>query len=214
MICCTFLLKIIYEGNYGRTNLEENMNATLNVHEIEQRDGIISKLKERGAQEQLLMILTGPGGCGKSTAVQLAQQYCAALCSAVAVPFDATTFSFTSTTGSSAALFGGNTIHSAAHLNKKKNIDAYREEWKLVRFLIIDEISFFKCTDMRNLNEKLKRLTGDTHLPYGGVSIVFSGDFHQLNPICNADNFLYSGLAGAMAWENTINCAIFLENSQ
>ncbi len=35
VICCTFLLKIIYEGNYGRTNLEENMNATLNVHEIE-----------------------------------------------------------------------------------------------------------------------------------------------------------------------------------
>ncbi len=121
MICCTFLLKIIYEGNYGRTNLEENMNATLNVHEIEQRDGLISKLKERGAQEQLLMILTGPGGCGKSTAVQLAQQYCHAFCSAVAVPFDATTFSFTSTTGSSAALFGSNTIHSAAHLNKKKN---------------------------------------------------------------------------------------------
>jgi hypothetical protein len=121
VICCTFLLKIIYEGNYGRTNLEENMNATLNVHEIEQRDGLISKLKERGAQEQLLMILTGPGGCGKSTAVQLAQQYCHAFCSAVAVPFDATTFSFTSTTGSSAALFGSNTIHSAAHLNKKKN---------------------------------------------------------------------------------------------
>jgi hypothetical protein len=48
---------------------------------------------------------------------------------------------------------------------------------------------------------------------YGGVSVVFSGDFNQLKPICAEDDVLYSDSDAASIWENTINCAIFLDNS-
>ena len=88
------------------------------------------------------MLLTGPAGCGKSTSLELAQQYCHAFCSAVSLAFGDKTFYFTSTTGSSAAMFGGNTIHSGAHLNKKKITDDLRREWEDVRLLVIDEVSF------------------------------------------------------------------------
>ena len=81
---------------------------------------MINNLKKNGAEHPLVMFVTGPAGCGKSTCVDLAQNYCHKFCQATGLPFHDTTFYFTSTTGSSAALFGGNTIHSATHLNKKK----------------------------------------------------------------------------------------------
>ncbi len=97
-------------------------------------------------------------------------------------PFDKTTFYFTSTTESSAVLFGWTTIHSEAHLNAGKINDAFLKEWEYVRVLIIDKISFFVCgKNINNLDKILKRLKGapDDKL-FGGVSIIFSGDFHQL----------------------------------
>ena len=51
------------------------------------------------------------------------------------------------------------------------------------------------------------------HLVFGGVSIVFSGDFHQLQPVGKSEEILYSLSPGGQWWENTINCAIFSENS-
>jgi hypothetical protein len=133
----------------------------------------------------------------------------------VAMAFNDYTFYFTSTTGSSAALLGGSTIHSAAHLNKTTRItETMRTIWLHdVRILVIDEISFFKVSDIEKLDRQLKRLTGRNDLPYGGVSVIFSGDFHQLKPICKEEEVLYSASPGALSWENTINCAIFLDKS-
>jgi len=56
-----------------------------------------------------------------------------------------------------------------------------------VRILIIDEISFFKASDVVKLDRQLKKLTGRYDAVYGGVSVVFSDDFHQLKPICAED---------------------------
>ena len=213
VICCTFLLQLLYEGGNGDTALGNYLNSTLNCEHNNRRDDLITRLKARGAMDQLIMLLSGPAGCGKSTSVLLAQQYCHNFCMAAAIAFDDITFYFTSTTGSSAALFGGMTIHSAAHLQKTRITDALRKEWEHVRILIIDEISFFNVTEMQKLDKQLKRLTSRHDVPYGGVSIVFSGDFHQLQPICESDKILYSCSSGALAWENSVNCAIFLENS-
>ena len=206
-------MKLIYEGGYEGTDLEEYLNATLNGEHTHRRKNLIRQLKARGGQEQLIMLLTGPAGCGKSTSLELAQQYFHNFYAAVSVDFDNTTFYFTSTTGSSAAMFGGNTIHSAAHLNKKRITDKLRRDWEHIKLLVIDEVSFFKVSEVKKLDKQLKKLTERRDLPFGGVSIVFSGDFHQLLPICKIEDILYSSSPGAMFWENSINCVIFLENS-
>ena len=82
-------------------------------------DILIEQLKRRGAKYQLIMLMTGPS-------VVLAQQFYHRFCAAVSVAFDNTTFYFTATTGSVAALFGGMTIHSAARLNEKNINDDMR----------------------------------------------------------------------------------------
>ena len=114
--------------------------------------------------------------------MELAQTYYHNFCQIVGLPFDDKTFYFTSTTGSSACLFGGNTIHGAAHLMKKHITDALCEEWKHVKILVIDEVSFLKDTGVEMLDTKLRRLTKRNKL-CGGVSVVFLGYFHQLPPI-------------------------------
>ena len=45
----------------------------------------------------------------------------------------------------------------------------------------IDECYFFVIEDLQNLDKKL-RLLRERSKPYGGVNIVFAGDFYQLKP--------------------------------
>ena len=127
------------------------------------------------------------------------------------MPFDDTTFYFTSITNSLAYLFGGTTIHSTTHVRKDRIADALCEDWKHVKILVIDEVSFLADTDMEELDVKLRKLTKKNTL-YGGTSIIFSGDFHQLPPIMTK-GVLYAGSDKSVMWENAINCPIFLEKS-
>jgi hypothetical protein len=54
-----------------------------------------------------------------------------------------TTFLFTAYTGSATSLIGGVTISKAAYLNLQRQINKDDiNEWKDVRILVIDEVSF------------------------------------------------------------------------
>jgi cytidylate kinase len=101
-------------------------------------------LKELGAKEQLIMFVTGPAGSGKSTAIDVAQQFCFECCKSMKIIRGDKTFLFTAITGCAAALFGGVTLHGAAYLNSRsKHVTAdMLHTWDQVRMLIIDEISF------------------------------------------------------------------------
>jgi hypothetical protein len=191
------------------------LGATLGLSEetLAIKSHLTKELRERGGFDQLLMLLTGGAGCGKSTSVETSQEFAHKFCMAVAVAFNDNTFYFTATTGSAAALYGGSTIHGAAHLNKSRLDDTMRQIWREdVKILIIDEISFFKTSDMQQLDRQLQNLTGRRKI-FGGISIIYTGDFRQLNPICKEGEVLYSGSASATAWEQARNCAIFLDNS-
>ena len=47
--------------------------------------------------------------------------------------------------------------------------------------LVIDEVGFFTNTNMDKLDRRLMDLR-QKNIPYGGIHIVFSGDFYQLPP--------------------------------
>ena len=96
--------------------------------------------------------------------------------------FDRNSFMTTACTESVASLLNGETIHGAAHMMKAKIIGEYRDDWKCVRIVIIDEYFISGNEDLQTLDKKL-RLLRERNKPYGGVSIVFAGDFYQLKPI-------------------------------
>jgi hypothetical protein len=75
---------------------------------------------------------------------------------------------------------------------------------------MIDEISYLSDNDFKKLDRKLKDLNGIPNKPFGGQSIIFSGDFRQFEAIL-AKYLLYDRF-GSRHWENSINCVIILEN--
>ena len=124
--------------------------------------------------------------------------------------FDAETFYLTAYVGSAAALWGGITIHKAAHLNRTRLTDEHQREWAIVRILVIDEVSYFSSRDMENLDKKLRKLRMQPDTVYGGVSIVFAGDLHQLEPVGGAEPFYYTY---NLRWHGAINCAVILKSN-
>ncbi len=143
MIACTFFLGLVKDGNDLNTTLFTSLQKTVGGESSKEIADIVRKLEARGGQEQLFLFLTGPAGSGKSTAMRVAKQFCYEFCLAVGVMWSDTTFLFTAHTGSTASLIGGVTISKAAYLNLQRQIDKYDiHEWKDVRILVIDEVSF------------------------------------------------------------------------
>jgi len=209
IIACTFLLQLVEEGRDQNSILGQHLGSALGSSN-EDMDQLVEHLKARGGMEQLLMFLTGPAGAGKSTAVKVAERFCLEFCTAVSVMWHDETFLFTACSGSAAAIFGGITIHSAAVLNGKVT-DKARNAWRgKVKVLIVDEISYFSDNDIKKLDRHLKDLNGVPNKPFGGQSIIFSGDFRQFEAIL-AKHLLYHRNS-SQHWENSINCVIILEN--
>ena len=124
------------------------------------------------------MFLTGSAGAGKTTAVKLAQQFCFEFCWKIGTLWNDRTFLFTAYTGSAASAFKGITIAKAAFLNRKTPLTQEEiDQWKHVEILIIDEISFMTVKMMKKLNTQLQICRGERNKPYGGLSVIFAGDF-------------------------------------
>jgi hypothetical protein len=77
--------------------------------------------------------------------------------------------------------------------------------------VVIDEVSFMSDTIFKTLDIKLKEIKNRSQ-PFGGFTIIFAGDFRQLEPIgVNETELLFSSLS-SQHWENCINAVIILDN--
>lgn len=99
----------------------------------------------------------------------------------------------TSTTGLSAILIDGITIHRYAGIglgdkdvdflyNKIIKVKKLRRRWQHTEVLIIDEISMMDPILFDKLEELARRIRRNDE-PFGGIQIILSGDFLQLPPV-------------------------------
>ena len=101
----------------------------------------------------------------------------------------------TSTTGISALLIDGRTIHSWSGIglfDETKNFDTYVDKikpkkylvnnWKNTNILVIDEISMMHPMMLDLLDYIGQKIRGNTR-PMGGIQVILVGDFYQLPPI-------------------------------
>jgi len=212
MIACTFLLGLVNDGSDKNTKLGAYLQQTTEIATTADAKDVIKKLKARCGRDQLLMFLTGPAGSGKSNSMKVAQQFCSEFCIAVGILWSDKTFIFTAYTGLAASLFGGVTISKAAFLNQRKQLSVDdRNEWQDVRIVVIDEVSFMSDTILKTHQRKPKEIKGRAK-SFGGFTIIFSGDFRQLEPVgANDTELLFSSLS-SQHWENCINAVIMLDN--
>jgi len=130
------------------------------------------------------IFLTGSPGTGKSFTLKEIIKYL----SQNDVPH-----AVTSSTGCSAVLINGQTIHSYFSLGISdidvdkivQKIKQYRTKYNQIRdlkCLIIDEISMIDTILFEGVSNILKKIKGN-NMPFGGIQMIFVGDFCQLSPV-------------------------------
>lgn len=137
------------------------------------------------------IFITGPGGSGKSALIKKIYQH--AIISGKKIQVCALT-------GCAAVLLNckAKTLHSWSGIGlgngsideiiTKISINKYSKSiWKETDVLVIDEVSMMslKLFDLLNaVGKKIRNYSG----AFGGIQLIFSGDFYQLPPVCNKDD--------------------------
>lgn len=166
------------------------------------------------------ILLTGPGGVGKSALIKKFKQD----------QGHRRRIAITSTTGISALTIGGSTVHSYlglglgtgsvdAIVSKILKIPYLRARWEKLDVLILDEVSMFspklfdKVEEIARIVRRSIKMPGLLRKnktipdkPWGGIQIVFSGDFLQL-PVVKEDDFAFE----AKRWSDSVDHIVELD---
>ena len=214
-IMCLSFVRFCLERSRDKT-LATNNNCFSQVQSIFETTSTsdynktLNFLKENGAEEQLVMFLTGAAGSGKSQVINSVRSFCHHFCRLTCLPFDEFSLFITATIGSAASGIGGTTTDSAVCLMKKTQLtEAEKEKFLNCYMLLIDEISYFDRNKIEKLDKHLKILMQNPTKAYGGLHVIFVGDFHQIE--CFSNNTVYKN--DFVQWHSTVNCVIFLENN-
>lgn len=130
------------------------------------------------------VFLTGSAGTGKTYVLNAYIEYLRDRSVGVAV---------TASTGIAATHLNGMTVHawsgigvrdylSSQFLHTLKSRKYMQKKFEKVSVLIIDEISMLHRDQLDMVNEVCKAFK-ENDLPFGGLQVVFSGDFFQLPPV-------------------------------
>ena len=159
--------------------------------------------------ERKNIFLTGPGGSGKTALIKLMVQAC---------KDNGRTVQVCALTGCAAVLLNcqAKTIHSWAGIGlansptdllvKKVVSNKYKSKgWKKIDVLIVDEISMMsqKIFDALDaIGRKMRPYA--SQLPFGGIQLVFSGDFYQLPPVMRSEDTELDPTASAFCFESPL----------
>jgi hypothetical protein len=78
--------------------------------------------------------------------------------------------------------------------NQATTIAQVRGRLEGIDYIFIDKVSMLACHEMYKISSQLAKALNVTDLPFGGVNMIFAGDFAQLPPVGGAS--LYSGTVG------------------
>lgn len=132
------------------------------------------------------VFLTGEPGSGKTHTVNRFKEW---------LDVQGKSYAVTASTGIAATHINGQTIHSWSGINIKSNLTSRQieailsNEWVYARLisvqtLIIDEVSMLDAQFIDDLDELLRAARNTFEdKPFGGVQMVFVGDFFQLPPV-------------------------------
>lgn len=131
------------------------------------------------------IFITGPGGSGKSELIRKIYKHASS----------SKNIQVTALTGCAAILLNckAKTLHSWAgiglgngtpqvFIDKIRKSFYLRAVWKTIDVLVVDEVSMLSLKLFNTLNDIGRAIRGNG-LPFGGIQLIFSGDFYQLPPV-------------------------------
>lgn len=133
--------------------------------------------------------LTGAAGTGKSYALREYISY---------LKKHGVRFAVTASTGIASTHIGGMTIHAWSGIQIRRRLTMYdldeieekanlHKRWNETQVLVIDEVSMLHASFVDML-DKLGKHMRRNDKPFGGLQVVFTGDFYQLPPVVRGDN--------------------------
>lgn len=172
-------------------NLSEMITEyTLNVEQA-RAFRIIGEHSLKKRPDPLHMYIGGAGGTGKSRVINALKDF-------FNRRNESRRFRLSSYTGVAARNISGMTLHAALNIGANaRGAGRGRSHrdlvtmWDGVDYLFVDEVSMIGCNFLTTISESLCEAKGSTSA-FGGVNIIFAGDFAQLPPV--NESRLYSHL--------------------
>lgn len=173
------------------------------------------------------VFLTGAAGTGKTFILNQYIDY---------LKLNNIHIAITASTGIAATHINGQTIHSWSGIGIAEKLDTklidkllqtekLYKKYNNLKVLIIDEISMLHGSRLDMINTLFKKFK-DNNLPFGGVQVIFCGDFFQLPPVIknnslntlftdnNQDNILEKEFAyNSKAWQELNPIICYLEKN-
>jgi len=136
--------------------------------------------------------------------------------------------SVTASTGIAATHVGGMTIHSWSGIGIKKRVSDWdiemiqaREKTALrivtTKILIIDEISMLDAETLNSVDHVLRTLRRRPMMeeqPFGGLQVIFVGDFFQLPPVSRGEQVQFAFEGDAWKAANPVVCYLSEQHRQ
>lgn len=134
------------------------------------------------------LFITGPGGTGKSVLIRSIYRHARENRKRIQI------CAMTGVAAANLNIIGAKTIHSwsGIGLGKGKHTEIIEKVatnkykckfWRSVDTLVVDEVSMLSESQFELLDKIGRRVRKNDELPFGGIQIIFSGDFHQLPPV-------------------------------
>lgn len=134
--------------------------------------------------DQLWMYVGGMGGTGKSRVIKALSHFFTAR-------NEAHRFVIVAPTGTAAALLGGSTYHSMFGINERSSgfrLGNIKAKLQGVEYVFFDEVSMLSARDMYRINVQLAKIFENALRPFGGLNMIFCGDFAQLPPAVGGES--------------------------
>ena len=159
---------------------KENEKFTSLLNE-EQKKVFYLAVKDRAS-----LFFTGAAGTGKSFLLKK-------IIAALKLHYGKEKVAVTALTGIAAVNINGTTLHSFSGIGlgndllpdlikKIQNSKRHQKRWQKIDTLIIDEISMLESGLFDKL-EIISRTVRNDNRPFGGLQLIFCGDFFQLPPV-------------------------------
>ena len=134
-------------------------------------------------------LLTGAAGAGKSYVLREYILYLRA---------HGVRYAVTASTGIASTHINGTTIHAWSGIGIRQKLHSYDmdaleekqnlyKRWNETQVLIIDEVSMLHASFVDML-DKLAKYMRRSEKPFGGLQVVFTGDFFQLPPVVRGND--------------------------